>query len=281
MSLHLPTPILNIPFKSRVWKFFTAPAQILPILSELIASYPDFIIIFIGHDGRLSGMGYAKIREKLPPRKCGTARILFEKGHTMNNHNITPSRWYYGLAIGFFIIGQLSLTLFLFNNLSGLTGALTQVVVPAKSEIVFPETGKYTVFYEYQSVVGNRLFFTGERLSGLHCTLTSKVTGYRIPLSRPLTRSTYSLGDRKGVSVLTFNIDQQGQEGPEIVLAMGRGFMKKLLGTIFGGLALFFGSVAIAIAIIVVTLLKRQKARKQLESNYGYGTVYRSNWKRS
>ena len=210
----------------------------------------------------------------------------------MDNHNITPSRWYYGLAIGFFIIGQLSLTLFLFNNLSGLTGALTQVVVPAKSEIVFPETGKYTVFYEYQSVVGNRLFFTGERLSGLHCTLTSKVTGYRVPLSRPLTRSTYSLGDRKGVSVLEFNIDQpgiyefsasypKGQEGPEVVLAMGRGFMKKLVGTIFGGLAIFFGSGAIALAITVVTLLKRQKAKQHFKSNYGYDRIYRNNWGRS
>ena len=91
---------------------------------------------------------------------------------------------------------------------------------------------------------------------------------------------------------MTFNINQpgiyefsasypQGQEGPEIVLAMGQGFMKKLLGTIFGGLALFFGSIAIAIAITVVTLLKRKRAREQWESNYGYGTVYRSNWKQS
>jgi hypothetical protein len=41
------------------------------------------------------------------------------------------------------------------------------------------------------------------------------------------------------------------------------------MGTIFSGLAIFFGSGAIAIAIIVATFLKRQKANKQLESNYG------------
>jgi hypothetical protein len=100
-----------------------------------------------------------------------------------------------------------------------------------------------------------------------------------------MTRSTYSFGARKGVSVLQFNIDQpgiyefsasypRGQEGPEVVLAMGRGFMKKLMGTIFGGLALFFGSGAIAVAITVVTLLKRQKAKKQLENHYGQNRVY-------
>jgi hypothetical protein len=199
----------------------------------------------------------------------------------MSDQNIKPSRWYYGLAIVVFIIGGSLFTLFLFNSLSGWTGVLTQVVVPVKSDITFPETGKYTIFYEYQSVVGNnRLYFTRESLSGLQCTLTSKVTGYRIALSRPLTRSTYSLGGRKGVSVLEFNIDQpgiyefsasypEGQEGPEVVLAMGHGFLKKLMGTIFSGLAIFFGSGAMAIAIIVATFLKRQKANKQLESNYG------------
>jgi hypothetical protein len=220
-----------------------------------------------------------------PLSKCGATRILFEKRHTMDNQNIKPSRWYYGLAIAVFIIGGSLFAVFLFNSLSGLTEALTQVVVPVKSEIIFSETGKYTIFYEYQSVVGNRLYYTGERLSGLHCTLTSKVTGYRIALSRPMTRSTYSFGARKGVSVLQFNIDQpgiyefsasypRGQEGPEVVLAMGRGFMKKLMGTIFGGLALFFGSGAIAVAITVVTLLKRQKAKKQLENHYGQNRVY-------
>ncbi len=220
-----------------------------------------------------------------PPSKCGTGQILFEKSHTMDNQNIKPSRWYYGLAIVVFIIGGSLFTLFLFNSLSGLTGGLTQVVVPVKSDITFPETGKYTIFYEYQSVVDNRLYFTGERLSGLHCTLTSKVTGYRVALSRPLTRSTYSLGGRKGVSVLEFNIDQPGiyefsasypggQEGPEVVLAMGRGFMKKLMWTIFGGLAIFFGSGAIAVAITVVTLLKREKAKKQLENQYSQNRVY-------
>jgi hypothetical protein len=217
--------------------------------------------------------------------KCGADRIPFEKRDKMSNQDIKPSRWYYGLAIVVFIIGESLFILFLLNSLRGLTDGLTQVVVPVKSEIMLPETGKYTIFYEYQSVLGDRLYFTGESLSGLHCTLTSKVTGYRIALSRPLARSTYSFGGRKGVSVLEFNIDQpgtyefsasypKGQEGPEVVLAMGRGFMRKLIGTIFGGLAIFFGSGAIAIAIIVATLLKRQKARKQLENRFGQDGIY-------
>ena len=230
-------------------------------------------------------MGYAEIPENPAPWEMWPAGILFEKRHAMDNQNIRPGRWYYGLAIAVFIIGESFLAVFLLNSLSGLTGALTQIVVPVESEIIFQETGKYTIFYEYQSVVDNKLYFTGERFSGLHCTLKSKETGYRIPFSRPLTRSTYSFGSRKGVSVLQFNINQpgtyefsasypKGHEGPEVVLAMGRGFMKKLMGAIFGGLALFFGSGAIAGAITVVTLLKRQKAKRQLENQYGQNRVY-------
>jgi hypothetical protein len=204
----------------------------------------------------------------------------------MNNQDIKPSRWYYGLATVVFLTGVLLFTLFLFNSLSALTGGLTQLVVPTiESDITFSEAGKYTIFYEYQTVIDNKLYFTGESLSGMQCTLTRKATGHRIALSRPLARSTYSLGGRKGVSVLEFNIDQpgiyefsasypEGQEGPEVVLAVGHGFLKNLIGTIVGGLAIFFGSIVIAIAIAVVTVLKRQKARKQLESNYGYDRIY-------
>jgi hypothetical protein len=209
----------------------------------------------------------------------------FRKEARMNNQNITPSRWYYGLAIVVFIIGESLFILFLLDSLSGLTEPLTQIVAPAKSEINLPAAGKYTIFYEYQSVVGDRLYSTGGSLSGLQCALTSKVRGSRITLSRPLTRSTYSFGGRKGVSVFQFNIDQpgmyefsawypKGQEGPEVVLAMGHGFLKKLIGTIFGGLALFFGSGAIPIAIVVITLLKRQKAKKQWENKYGQEGIY-------
>jgi hypothetical protein len=39
------------------------------------------------------------------------------------------------------------------------------------------------------------------------------------------------------------------------------GFVGKLMGTILAGLAIFFGSAAIAIAIISITFLKRCKAK--------------------
>ena len=69
-----------------------------------------------------------------------------------------PSRWYYGLAILVFIGGVVSFALFLHKNLNSLSNSLTQVVMPGKWDITLPMTGKYTIFYEYCSLAGNRVF---------------------------------------------------------------------------------------------------------------------------
>jgi len=183
-----------------------------------------------------------------------------------------PSRWYYGLAILVFIGGVVSFALFLHKNLNSLSNTLTQVVVPGKWDITLPITGKYTIFHEYRSVVGNRVFSTEQSVSDLQCILTSKATGSQVMLFRPSADSTYSFGGREGVSVFEFNIEHigtyefsawypEGKEGPEIILAIGQGFMSNLFGMIAVGVAILFGSGTIGTVIAVVTFIKRQKAK--------------------
>lgn len=196
--------------------------------------------------------------------------------HKISNHNIKPSRWYYGLAILVFIIGGSLFALFLFKNLNKLTDSLTQLIVPGKKEVTLSEPGKYTIFYEYQSVVGNKVYSTEENLSGLECALVSKTTGSQIPLSHSSMNSTYSVGGRSGLSVLEFLIEKpglyelsawypEGKEGTEVVLAIGRGFTGKLVGIILSGLAILFGFLIVGVTIAVKTFLKRRKAERQME----------------
>jgi hypothetical protein len=89
--------------------------------------------------------------------------------------------------------------------------------------------------------------------------------------------STYEFGGRSGRSIFDFRIDQpgvyalsagypQGQPGPEVVLAVGKDFTTGLFTTILGALALVFGSMGIAVAITLITLLKRSKNKKLLAS---------------
>jgi hypothetical protein len=193
----------------------------------------------------------------------------------MDKQPLKPSRWYYGLAVLVFVVGAVFFVRILYKNLSSLTDTLIQVIVPGEKEITLSDVGKYTIFYEYQSVVDGKIYVTGD-LAGLQCALTSKETGANIELSRPTMSSTYAVGGRAGKSVLAFSIDQpgnyrfsawysEGQKGQEIVLAIGSGFTKKLTGTIFNGIAIFFGTIAISSAIVVITAIKREKAKKQIE----------------
>ena len=51
-----------------------------------------------------------------------------------------------------------------------------------------------------------------------------------------------------------------------MVLAVGKGIATDILMTIFGGLAVVFGSIALAVAIAVITAEKRNNAQKRLRA---------------
>lgn len=199
----------------------------------------------------------------------------------MSNQSIKPSGSYYGLAVLVFIVG-LGAAGFLgysfYTTLTGMTDSLVQVVVPGSRALTLSQTGTYTVFYERQSVVGNKVYSTGESLSGLRCSLVSRATGSEIPLSRSAANLNYTVGGRAGTSVLEFTITQPGtyefsaaydpgEEGPEVVLAIGTGVGQAILGSVgklFGAIGSLFVSGIIALVIAVITFVKRQKAKKQL-----------------
>jgi len=154
-----------------------------------------------------------------------------------------------------------------------------QVVVPGSSDITLSQPGKYTVFYEYQTMVGNRIYSTGEDIPGIQVNLVSKESGDEIPLSSASVNRTYTVGSRSGIGLFDFAIDQPGtyelsasypavqgqQQSPEIVLAViHSSAVEKLFGTIMGtvagALAIVFIPFVAGVAIIIITFIKRRKA---------------------
>jgi hypothetical protein len=197
----------------------------------------------------------------------------------MNGEEIRPGRWYYGLAALVFVGGWVLFGIFLWKNLSGIADQLQQVVVPGKASLNLPSPGKYTIYYEYESVVGSKVYSSGQTLSGLEVTLVSAATGDEVALSRTDVDSTYSMGGRSGKAVFDFTIDRpgayefaahypEGEEGPEVVLAVGQGFTGRILVTVFGALGIVFGSMALAVAIAVITVVKRHNAAKRAKDRY-------------
>jgi hypothetical protein len=193
----------------------------------------------------------------------------------MVSQEISPSRGYYALAALVFLAGLGFFVFVLWKGLTGATSKLQQVVAPGRAEITLSEPGDYTIFYEHESVIGNRVYSTTEDVPGLECTLVSKNTGAPVQLSRSTVNTTYSFGGRSGKSVLDFHVGQPGiyeltsgyprsGQGPEVVLAVGHGVTMGILTTVFGALGIFFGSIALSLAILVVTLVKRHNAKKRL-----------------
>ncbi len=55
----------------------------------------------------------------------------------------------------------------------------------------------------------------------------------------------------------------EGNDGPEVVLAVGHGLFGNVFSTIVFPLVISFGSIAAAAIMVIVTYLKRQEAAKR------------------
>jgi hypothetical protein len=194
----------------------------------------------------------------------------------VDNNEIWPSRWYYVLAGVIFVAGWVYFGVYLFSNLSGMGKKLQQVVVPGQSDITLREAGHYTIFHEYNSVVGNKIYSTEQKLSGLEVTLASKATGTSVPMRATASTGNYEFDGRAGVAVLEFDIHNPGvyqlsasypagHPGPEVVLAVGHNFTMEMVSAVLGSLGIIFSSLAISLFLVIFTVIKRAIAKRRLK----------------
>jgi len=153
------------------------------------------------------------------------------------------------------------------NSLICMADSSEQVIAPCERDLTFSEAGRYTIFYEYQTVVGERSYSSKRSFPGLNCSLVEMVSGRSVSLSPPLTHSEYLVGCRHGVSMLTFRIDQpgtyhlsarypEGAVGPQVVLAVGH---------VGRGQVAALGLFALSAISAAVVFLKRWKSRERTD----------------
>jgi hypothetical protein len=165
------------------------------------------------------------------------------------------------------VLGAIGSAAILYLGLSGLS--MQRVVVPGSAEIALEESGRHTIYHESRSVVDGRVYDVAD-VSGLTVELVSAETGESVPLDVPGANTTYELRGRSGRGVLTFEVDRPGAYrlsaeypaggGPETVLAVGRGLGTRIAMTVVGAIALGLGSFLLAVAIAVVTFVRRRRA---------------------
>ena len=175
-----------------------------------------------------------------------------------------PGRVWYFIAALIFLAGLAAMLTLMVEQLSGIGSRMIQVIVPGQSELTLDKAGTYTIFHEYRSTVGTRVFAV-ETVSGLSVTVRSKATGEDV-LLQTTTGASYR-------SILNFKITEpgtylliagysDGRREPQTVITVDRGFVGSILLTVGAAFALLFGGLAGAGGLVIFVAIKRHKAKQ-------------------
>jgi len=181
-----------------------------------------------------------------------------------------PPAWLYGLGAAIIIIPIVLAIVFLIVDLFE-SNPNTRVVVPGTHELHL-DSGKYIIFYEYQSSIDGKGYSTGEYLKGVVVSLHSEGTSQLIPVSTASGDMSYQIGSRAGKSLFEFEIEesgsyilvvryQDGSSSPEVVFALGPQF--DILGVILRSIGIGFAGFIVGGILILWVLIKRRRSREQ------------------
>jgi len=197
----------------------------------------------------------------------------------MNSNNVQPGIWYYGLAVLIIVLGFAAFAGSIYSGISDAQSGLLQMVAPGGADLFLREPGEYIIFYENNSFMDGKFYSTSEQIPGLEIHVREKATGLDLATYPAKSSFTYSLGSRRGRSIMAFttlhagiyqvNASYSGRDGPKVVLAIGKGMVEGLFSSIMISLAALFGSIAIAAVITFVTYRRRKKAFLKLEEEQG------------
>lgn len=189
----------------------------------------------------------------------------------METEVIKPSKIFYVVSGVILVIGIILFVIILISGISSSVDKINnQVIVPGTKTIELKETGKYSIYFEYRSVIDGKVFETNN-ISGLMCTLRNTETNEFIKLDNASVNSNYSVNGREGKSIFEFAINETGKyelkawyetgDGQEAVLAIGKGFGIALVRTIVASIGTLFVSFGLSFVIFIVTFVKRKKAK--------------------
>jgi hypothetical protein len=175
------------------------------------------------------------------------------------------------IGIGGFVAAGFNL----FSGLGEFEGHMQQVVMPGSATLDLNEAGVYTIFHERRSVVDGKSY-SSDGMAGLRLSVFA-ANGTEVNLT-PSSGSTYTFNGREGHSVYAFQVATPGQyrvtgtlpngrTEPKIVLALGVGVLGGMFKMIGLSIGLALGGIAIAVLIVILTVIGRGKARRAAAVN--------------
>jgi hypothetical protein len=183
------------------------------------------------------------------------------------------------LAVIIIITGAAVVFYIIFKNLEYVEKQSYRFVVPGEIHINLNEKGRYTIFYEYQSKIGNTVYSTNpDMVPNLSCTLTD-LNGNEIGLSpEPGYEKYSSFGGFCGTSLLKFDISEPGEyilkanynnsnQENQIVLAVTFGFIREMFKSIVILGMVVLVTAALIISLIIFTAYKAYKKMYPMKKN--------------
>lgn len=182
-----------------------------------------------------------------------------------------PGRKWYVIAGAIFVVSFVAFVVFLFTRILGMGDAFDRFVVPGSAAVELEGTGRYTVFHESTSTLDGIVYRVGD-VSGLEIEVVSP-DGSPVRVVSPTGSMEYRMGGREGTAMAAFEVDEpgayrisatyRGDEGPETVLAVTRGFGIRIVTTVFGAIGLALGGTVLSVGIAVTTFVLRHRAKRR------------------
>ncbi len=183
------------------------------------------------------------------------------------------TRLYYISGISIIII-SLSIMSLIDNKIIKKTpDQLIRVVIPGESEISFLETGKYTIFQEYNLASNDKKPST-KKLSALHCALTSKFFKSAVNLVALRNELDDSRKGHKRRSLYKFNIKKTGSyrfsanyktnhNNRMSTLAIGRVHPSKMIKADNWLMTFFIFPISFGLFLMIYTFFTNQQKKKK------------------
>ena len=177
-----------------------------------------------------------------------------------------PGRKWYLVAGLLALVGLLGAGFALWQTLTTIDDDLQRADFPGQNEFFLAEPGTYTIFVEYPAGSG-----LDPAVGGLAVEVISG-QGESLELNNPSGSFTYTLDNRTGEAVLQFEVEEAGpvlmvgdypggDSGPPVTLAVSQGLGGRLFAGIGAVILIPLLTWSAAVAIVVVTFLRRRGAR--------------------
>lgn len=189
-----------------------------------------------------------------------------------------PSKGWYIVAVLLLLSGLYISYSIIKKEIGMLNNSFTRIIIPGESIVTFDKAQRYTLNYEYKSIVNGKEYVTDNEFpSGLNLRIIDLRTNQEINLFHTHEMN-YSTEDYKGKSLFSFTIPSEGRykivgsttngsDLQNVVLSIDHGFIPRLLMMIFKALVISVGCGFAACLIALLTFLKRCDTKRKVDQN--------------